>query len=165
MAGENIFNCRQISPWVQVYFLMQKYIKSSVQDWLVSVAGQAGLYLTWSQNPEGTFSRDVAQYIGVQLSIHLFMPLSASPRLSSQLTNFMSYDFICNMVDTLLYFNQSVNVFIWAHSSDNLQISMIWLYILAVMAPSSPEIFLEIFFEKKNEMMSVQLRQHAPVFA
>ena len=78
----------------------------------------------------------------------------------------MSYnDFICNMVDALLYFSRSISVFIWAHSSDNLQIFMIWLYTLAVMAPSSPETFLEIFFEKKNEMMSVQLRQHAPVFA
>ena len=31
--------------------------------WLVSVAEQAGLNLTWSKIPEDTFSRDVAQLI------------------------------------------------------------------------------------------------------
>ena len=32
--------------------------------WIVSVAEQAGLNLTWSQIPEDTFSRDVAHLAG-----------------------------------------------------------------------------------------------------
>ena len=29
---KNIFNCRQTSPWVSIYFLIQKYIRSSVYE-------------------------------------------------------------------------------------------------------------------------------------